>query len=75
MEKATWVRQQKPFILLIRDWRPSWEMEKICNAQPISRLAVEAVISNRVFKMDKTQKELDFSIEYNLESGVRNAFL
>lgn len=42
---------------------------------PFSRLAVEAIIANRVFKVDKIQKELDFSIEYNLESGVRNTFL
>ena len=41
---------------------------------PFSRLAVEAIISNRVFKIDKIRKELDFSIEYDLKSGVRNTF-
>jgi nucleoside-diphosphate-sugar epimerase len=42
---------------------------------PFSRLGVEAIVANRVFRVNKIQKELSFSIEYDLQSGVRNTFL
>lgn len=42
---------------------------------PLSRLAVEAIVANRVFKVDKIQKELNLSIEYDLKTGIRNTFL
>ncbi len=42
---------------------------------PYSREGVESIVSSRAFRVDKIQKELNFSIEHNLESGLRNTFL